>query len=261
MLNFYFHKKSNGVPILSKKEIEEYAEAIIKDYNPAFIKEPTPFNIDYFAEFYLGLNMDYVDLSNDHSIIGMMVFNDCFIPIYDAQNNNKKYIPVKEGTIIIDNSLLAENYLRRGRFTIGHESSHWILHRQIYNYTKDQICINFGDKQSTIKCLNRDVEDIAQKKSFLTDIDWIEWQADYMSSALLMPKCPFDMAVQQVLKKSGIKQGYIIKGMDHDLDIFIYNLTTLLADTFDVSIKAASIRLEKLGYIREKSLSQQLSLL
>ncbi len=261
MIEFDFRKNRNGVPILSKKQIEEFAEAILTDYNPQLLNRATSIDIEHFAEYYLGLEMDYATLSKNCSILGMIVFNECSIKVYETEKYHETILHVKEGTILIDASLCEQNQLQRGRFTVGHESSHWILHRYIYQKYKNQISIDFDDKKCIIRCFRRDIENAFRKNIFSTDSDWIEWQADYMSSALLMPKRTFSLAVEKIFKKYGIHQKYVIKGIDNDLDIFIEILPELLAEIFDVSKQAASIRLEKLGFIRDKSSASQISLL
>jgi hypothetical protein len=40
VIDLDFRRKSNGVPILSKAEIETLAEMVIKDYNPKLLEEP-----------------------------------------------------------------------------------------------------------------------------------------------------------------------------------------------------------------------------
>ena len=106
MIQLDFRRKKNGVPILSKKDIEDIAEVIIQDYKPKILDEPCSLDIELFSESYTELEMDYQDLTHAQSILGMVVFNDCRIPVYDAEKEKAKRIMVHEGTILIDNSLL-----------------------------------------------------------------------------------------------------------------------------------------------------------
>lgn len=221
MINLKFRTKSNGVPILSKDDMDFMAENLLRDYNEQTLSEPSPVDIETFAEFYLGLQMDFQDLTHNGSILGMMVFNECKVPVYDAKNQEAKYIPVGEGTVLIDNSLLKEDKKRRGRFTLGHESGHWLFHRKKYWVDPNQLSIFNVDKiEPVIKCKTVNVESIVQKNRFNSDDDWMEWQADYMSSALLMPKVTFMMAVKELFQQAGIQEGYFEKGQDGDLDMW-----------------------------------------
>lgn len=260
MIDIKFRSKSNGVPILSKDDMDYIADNILRDYNEKVLGEPSALDIERFAEFYLGLQMDYQDLTHNRSLLGMMVFNDCQVPVYDATKQEAKYISVGEGTALIDNCLLEEDQKRRGRFTVGHEASHWIFHRKKYRVDPSQLTIFSGSEEKTepiIRCKTVNVEGIAQKNRFSTDDDWMEWQADYMSSALLMPKATFATAVQELFKQADILEGYYEKGQDEDLDFWAEEMPMILADIFNVSIKAAAIRLKTLRFVREKPSIQQ----
>jgi hypothetical protein len=199
--------------------MDSIAEAILHDYNKKVLCEPSALDIEQFAEFYLGLEMDYQDLTHNRSLLGMMVFNNCQVPVYDATMQEAKYISVREGTALIDNSLLEEGQKLTARFTVGHEASHWIFHRKKYGVDPNQMAKFFSREEKVepiIRCKTANVEDIAQYNLFSTDDDWMEWQADYMSSALLMPKETFGMVVQEQFKQVGILERYYEKGQDID---------------------------------------------
>lgn len=254
-----YRKKPNGVPILSMKEIDGFAEMILTDFNASILKEPTSLDVEAFIEFYLGLTMDYQDLSHNRSILGMTVFNDCRIPVYDAENGTVKTIPVSEKTVLVDNSLLEEGQEPRCRFTLGHEAGHWILHRHRYLENKDQTSLfEVEAVQPTVQCRSVDIES-ANKRSYLsTDQEWMEWQADYMASALLMPRPVFQATAQQILRQAGFNEGYVTKGISEDLDLFIESIPFEMAAIFNVSIQAAKIRCDKLGVVREPSAMEQI---
>lgn len=50
-----YKHKSNNVPILSKNDIDFFAEAYVKDFQPEALVTPMEFNIDLFVEEYLVL--------------------------------------------------------------------------------------------------------------------------------------------------------------------------------------------------------------
>lgn len=256
MITLNFRKKKNGVPVLSKEEIEVLAERVISSYKPIRNLEAGALDLEHFIECYMGLNMDYNDLSHNKSILGMIVFDNCKVPVYDVEKAKAKYIPVGEGTVIIDNSLLEEEQLRRGRFTLAHESSHWFLHRQIYQKNKNQISLfdtlEIKEKElPVIKCRTLDIENIGRKK-LSTDNEFIEWQADYMASALLMPKNSFTKVTKGKFKSSRIAKGFYEIGTDFEMDIWAEAIAYELADIFEVSVTAVKIRLKNLGFIREQ---------
>ena len=69
-------KLRNGIPILRNCEIDAHAEAFLYDYDDTLLTTPQPVDIEAFAEFYLGLSLDYVYLSPCGLILGRMVFQE-----------------------------------------------------------------------------------------------------------------------------------------------------------------------------------------
>lgn len=131
--------KENGVPILSKAEIDVIGERFVWDFQPEVLAHPAPVDIEGFIEFYLGMTPDYQFLSHNGVYLGMTVFNDTNkVPIYDPVNHRADYISAKARTVIIDNRLLDESQKHRYRFTLGHEGGHDILHSGFFSYAPDQ---------------------------------------------------------------------------------------------------------------------------
>lgn len=263
MINLKFRKKKNGIPVLSAYEIENLSDQITNSYKPNRNLMGEALDLDHFIECYIGLDMDYKDLSHNKSILGMMVFDNCKVPVYDVEKDKAKYINVDEGTIIIDNSLLAKEQIRRGRFTLAHEAAHWFLHRHIYITDKKQISLfdtlEIGEKRiPVIKCRTSDIV-CGEKRKLNSDDQFIEWQADYMASALLMPKNAFAKVARDRFKSSNIIKGFYKMGTDYETDLWADVMARELADMFEVSVTASKIRLKNLGFIRERG-DQRLSL-
>lgn len=251
MISFKFNSKANGVPILSKNEIEYVAKMILEDYKPKHLTTPTALDIEHLSECYAGLEMDYKDLTHDKSILGMIVFNDGYVPVYDAERNKAERLPVEEGTILIDNSLLEGDQRRRGRFTHCHEVAHWFLHKEIYVVDKNQL--SFFDskpRKTSIKCRTIDIESPGRKQ-LVTDDDWMEWQADYLASALLMPEDAFIKAVNDYIRLLGMEDWFKENGIDPDKDMWAEGVAQGIAAIFDVSLTAAKIRLKNLGFKKD----------
>lgn len=99
--------KNNGVPILSKAEIDAIGERFVQDFQPEVLTNPSPVDIEGFIEFYLGMTPDYQYLSHNGVYLGMTVFNDTNkVPVFDPATNRAEYISAKARTVIIDNRLL-----------------------------------------------------------------------------------------------------------------------------------------------------------
>ena len=153
----FFYRRANGIPILSRNEIETIAQSILTDYKPGIEIEPAAVDIEHLAEAYFDLQMDYQDLSHNRSILGMTVFADCSVPVYDGKKDEAKHIWVQEGTILIDNSLLKDDQIQRGRFTVGHEVGHWVLHGCYYAPHRGQLPVLTNWKQPVVRCRRADI--------------------------------------------------------------------------------------------------------
>lgn len=253
-MNVNLCRKASGLPYLSKCDMEEYAEAFLNEFNANLLKEPVPIPIEEFLEQHLKLEMDYADITPDRSILGLTAFDSGHILVYDSEKRTGRRIYVDKGTVVIDNSLLRDGQEGRCRFTCAHEGGHWIFHRDMFNSCREEVysceMTNQTDGQS-MKNLKRNNQCFSCRRKFLTDEDWMEWQANFMSSCLLMPKKTFFMAASKIFKRVGIEEKYIELGKNKHLDNFSRRIPVEMSNIFNVSIQAAYIRLKELKIIRE----------
>jgi len=101
--------KKNGVPILKIVELESIAHDEISSFLRSPVLQAIEIDIEQFAEEHLRIRFDYAELSNNQSILGMMVFQDCHVPFYDSAKGTINHFEVKAGTALIDMSLLEGN--------------------------------------------------------------------------------------------------------------------------------------------------------
>ena len=184
-------RKKSGAPVLSRKEIDLIGENLVGDFMPDALENPQEIDIDSFAQNYLGMDQDFQYLSHCGVYLGMTVFNDTDkVPVYDPQHDRADYISAKAHTVIIDKTLLAENQEHRYRFTMGHEASHEFLHKEYFAYDPDQMTIfdYIGETPIPMVQCRIDTKKMdAKNPEIWTDKDWMEWQANALSSAILMP--------------------------------------------------------------------------
>lgn len=184
-------RKKSGAPVLSRKEIDVIGENLVGDFMPDALKTPQEIDIDSFAQNYLGMDQDFQYLSHCGVYLGMTVFNDTDkVPVYDPQHDRADYISAKAHTVIIDKTLLAENQEHRYRFTMGHEASHEFLHKEYFAYDPDQMTIfdYIGETPIPMVQCRIDTKKMdARNSEIWTERDWMEWQANALSSAILMP--------------------------------------------------------------------------
>jgi len=122
----------------------------------------------------------------------------------------------------------------RYRTTLAHEYGHLILHTWLYDRFHHQL-LQTG---VPLCCYSRTVEG-----GFDGMTDWMEWQANYVSGALLMPRWRVELLAQAFGKERGVSVPMADGGIDGQM--LIKRMTSL----FDVSSAAARVRLLKLGYL------------
>lgn len=215
------------------------------EFCPKALEAPQPIDEDRFLTEYLGLTQDFKYLTHCGLYLGMIVFEDSNkIPIYDEATNRAEYISVKKGTVIIDNSLLEENQEHRYRFTAIHEGGHWLFHRHKYCKKIGQVSVYDVSDVNNFKCRANNIDFKFKPLEQWNDDDTMEWQANYFSSAVLMPK---SMMVKLCNDKNTIKE-LICQSYWNN---YLYNnlLINKVSEVFNVSKRAAEVRLNNLNLI------------
>jgi len=246
MLNPKLRYDKHRVPILGKEDIDALGEALVRDFNPEAMTEPSPLDVDRFVCEYLGLIQDFAYLSNDGRYLGMTVFNDTNrVIVFDPERDEANYMPARAGTVIIDNTLLETGKERRYRFTMGHEGGHGILHTKFFAFAPDWTGFEDIEHEPVIQC-RADSPSILRRKSIAqwTPEDRMEWQANRFSSALLMPRSMVYKLVRSLPQE---------KSVEFDIMAIL-----AVADTFDVSNEAAQYRLLDFDLIRSRAPIQTL---
>lgn len=219
-------------PYLSIIDLERIAYQVIQAYDESILLQPHALNVDQFAEQFLKLRLDFKELSHNASILGMLVFSDCRIPIYNPEQKAPRIITVKAGTALIEQSLLDHRKHGRARFTIAHECAHWLIH-QPKGQAQAFVCRTVGQSDER---------------------DWLEWQADNLASALLMPAVSVYTFMKQYIheNRESMESMYRMFGKRYAIDKR-HQIIRITASTFDVSEDAAELRLIRLKYIKHKS--------
>lgn len=238
-----FRTRKNGVPVLSKDEIDIIGERFVADFCPKAVQTPMEIDIDRFVSRHLGMKQDFRYLSHNGIYLGMTIFNNTDkVPIYDPVKGCAEYISAEAGTIIIDNNLLDDGQEHRYRYTVGHEGAHGILHPGYYWYNPDQLSMFDTPNSPTITC-RMETKGMARKPVYeWTDKDRMEWQANFLSSAILMPK-------SMVLK---LAETLSVRNDTCPSALYVYETSR----TFNVSYEAAEYRLKHLGVIASNTTIQ-----
>lgn len=244
MMKPYFRTKNNGVPILSKDEINSIAEGFVQDFQESALTSPEEFDVEAFLELYMGMTPDFQYLSHNGIYLGMTVFNETDkIPVYDPYTNRAEYIHADANTVIIDRRLIEnEKQEHRLRFTQGHEAGHSIFHTKCFYRNPDQLSMfAMLDAEEDIPMIRCRTDSIFSRSNTdprnWSDNEWMEWHANAMSSALLMPR-PAVRRLFDTNGRFGSRCSQIIKTI---FDLIEY---------CNVSHEAALYRLKDLGYVQ-----------
>jgi Zn-dependent peptidase ImmA (M78 family) len=185
----------------------------------------------------MGFGFEYQYLSNNQVYLGITVFEDTdTLPIYIPELNRAEFLSVKKNTIIIEGTL-ADNpsLIHRERFTEGHEASHGLIHPEYYQRKAQYASLYDTCGSIYSKPTFPDLSGVDVHGKRLQGEAWLEWQANYLASVLLMPR-----AAVKRLKNTIESRGN---------QIWHLELASTMVEVFNVSEEAARVRLISLNYL------------
>ena len=222
----------NGIPILSRTDIEVRTEGFIRAFEPRCLDEPRATPIAEISLRLMERHGATFIFGQDLGTVSGRKIRGCF------------HLPSK--TIFIDKTL--EEGGPRFNFTLAHEIGHFVMHRHVKR------AVLGGNNRDKIEDNDRDlVLDQLQTDNPRT---WLEWQANKFASSLLLPRSTLPNAVLMKQKELGInrnlgrlyldRQAYSYRDYREVMEylIFIYR----------VSASAIRIRLRELNILEEASL-------
>ena len=177
--------------------------------------------------------------------MGITAFHDDYIQVLEKQTGCIMSIPVKAKTIVIDTSLKSKMNLRRMRFTLGHEGSHYLLHQRTFSKENINNMGMSGNQYLAAKTGHIDYNRGIGKN----EKERMERQADFLAAALLMPRSAMRIAYKDFFSGIGETPRVLTRGKGQERDVLAKQLASYIADTFIVSNRAAMIRLEKLNAV------------
>ena len=171
--------KKSGVPVLSADDIELKAEEVITYFNPDILKQPQRTPILDFVEVLhekfnveRGYSMRLGKTKHGRVILGKT--------------------QIKPLGLFVDVSLENDN---RFNFVLGHEFGHIVLHR-----TVDIKRTGYEEQE----LVDTEIDLVSGKKILICSRDWLEWQANRFSSAILMPRATVCSEVRKIQTQIGI---------------------------------------------------------
>lgn len=244
MVNNY-KKGKNGLFILSKEDIDNEAEYLLNQYYSDCLYNAQPTPIEELIEK-VGLSIMYKKISPNSEVLGAFVFNEGYLNVYD-NGSNENYL-FDEKTIIIDTSMV-ENDDKRLAFTYGHELGHFITQYSLFHIDKKQLTLfdTSTEEQVAITCYRNSISS-KNKKVLSTKEDWQEWQANYFSSCILIPKLSLNNILSPYLDNFDVMSQDAV--LDKLSSAELTNLIDKLSTVYSVSKEMMKNRLNDLGYLK-----------
>lgn len=247
MLELITSHSLSQVPYIAYDALDAYAEDVLRDALPEVLTTPCPIDAARFLEFYLGLDIVFKRLSYDRQILGMTAFNAGYVQVLDDQTGMPDALLVDAGTVIIEPTLTQKRNAPRFRFSLMHEGCHWMIHRPAFS--PDNPYGSIGKFENQYLAAKEGRIDYSRSQLERNDSDRVERQADFLASAILMPKTTLRMAFKEFFTYFNERPHTIYRGGNAMDDSLAELLPEFVAGTFGVSKRAALIRLEKLNAI------------
>ena len=205
-----------SVPKYRLDAIETIGRKILQEYDPVLLDgPPQAVPIETIIETKFDLTLEYHCLRKNGSILGETIFDEGAAILYDQDEKRYRLIAVKAGTILVEERLCVDRLLGRLRFTCAHELGHWVLHQKLYSGTGD-------------------VAAYEGKTSLDESHGLVEWQADALATALLMPLPQIKRSFYRLRAGRSNEQ-----------------LVAEMAQIFQVSKQPMRIRLETIRLVRQ----------
>ena len=210
---------------LSYRDIDKIAGEVLRRYGHAG-EALKPTDVRGLAAESLGFGVDYATLSDDGSVLGLTAFAPIACMVW--RDGKPRLLNFPAGLILVDESLCHRDCMGRERFTIAHECGHQILHGTDFARTF-QAPVSVDAAESFVA-----------RRTLVTSNDWLEWQANTLAAALLMPQNQMPYAVREFAGKERIvaEHGCITYSESRSINE--------IAEFYNVSFTALTIRLKQL---------------
>lgn len=219
----------------SKNQLERKTESLLRTFDPERLYKPKPLDVYEFIEKCIDVPYDWKYLTPDQSILGATAYADGYIWAWPKPFFLPGMLPFKvvviAGTILIDSTLTELPDRAAENFTALHEGFHQLLHKECFSHAERDPYDYLESSKIGTSNVNRP----------MTDIEIIEWQANYCAAAFLMPKDLIQTEFEKIT-------GTLLHPVNIDSSFYSMALRELAYD-FNTSVTALKIRLKKLGLI------------
>ena len=255
MKGTYNINRKHNLYIMSKDDIDFEAEQILFHYYSDGLINPCEIPLDEITEA-MGIELVYRRLSKNKEILGGCIFDKGSIEVYDEEGNKTNEV-FNDHTIIINSDLVDDNDIRYGS-SLGHELGHYVTQGDLFFRNKNQLSLFEDLNDSAIICkreTNRIDNMFNQHKKLESKLDWMEWQANYFSTAITVPKKSLINYLKPYYKKySDVLDKPVLENLEYE------ELTSLIADLshmYNVSKELMANRLRNLGLLYNRDFSKE----
>lgn len=221
---------NDGVPFLGRKDLEDKAEEIIRFWDEGLLRIPKSIPL---LEICQKLEREFQ--VQFHYDVDLGVIGD------DEKKVLGKCLP-DDMRIYIDRSLSDQS--ERFNFTLAHELAHLTLHRGL--------SLKKPLEQDTDERIEIDL--VTGRKMLKTPSDRLEWQANALAAAILMPRGTVRPAVLIRQKEIGvnINAGFVyVENKPYSIRD-LEDMKSWLALVYQVSRSVAEYRMDNLGILIDR---------
>ncbi|MGY3053831.1 Zn-dependent peptidase ImmA (M78 family) [Pedobacter sp. UYEF25] len=224
-VNWFPGEEISSLEFLSKESLSEMSQNILNSFYGGLIENVKTVRIDSFMGF---ITRTY----------GVKFLVD--VPFPMEMSNENGYFNRREKTIHVNPELAGTGQFA---FVVMHEICHFILHSKTRIFRKDY------EETADSKFDNSTGRYVLEKEKH-----WIEWQANYLASCLLMPRVSLMWKLVEWQMNNGISKIGSLWVDDQECNILAYQKAmTILAYEFGVSRGILEIRMADLGMVRYKN--------
>lgn len=225
-----------GVPYLSREKIEQTASKVIAWIAVERLERPSETPVAHIIERLVKEQrlLFKCDADLGHSRRGRKILG-----AFDFSARS----------IFIDPVLVDAKRTARFRFTLAHELGHFVLHRRRMldwpaldaapsRVDDDRVELHFLKRRSRIR----------------TPRQWLEWQANYFASCLLMPAATVQQAIADLQGEAGVTRrlGRLYLDDQPTNRVMYQKALYRLQDTYQVSRSVVVIRLRELALVDDR---------
>lgn len=184
----YFPIKPDGVPVLSARQIDTIAEQMVRKIQPElFTTQIDATNLSLAMKQLQGWHFAGRYLSKSGSLLGISCFQGGTMMITDETRTGEEALELPPHSILLDRSLFQKKNEKLFRFVLGHEMGHVLFHEEFASKKENMNAYKEQAKQRLLEDSAARLG-IRERRRLQNAHDWVEWQANAFSSALLMPR-------------------------------------------------------------------------